>query len=188
MIENQINNKFLKIISKMHQDQLDLKHQMKEITIMNTINVKNETTHFLHSYNFESCIRGYIKHIKKPLRHFCPTNITDSEHTIQKRGIINFVYKTLKWAIKITTAIGLVNFFRNFGDGTSLERSEIDYKMVENQINKKFLKIISKMHQDQLDLKHQMKEITIMNTINRRFAEIENITKQMFRPDNDQLA
>ena len=60
--------------------------------------------------------------------------------------------------------------------------------MIENQINNKFLKIISKMHQDQLDLKHQMKEITIMNTINRRFAEIENITKQMFRPDNDQLA
>ncbi|KAH9493827.1 LEM domain [Dermatophagoides farinae] len=76
----------------MHQDQLDLKHQMKEITIMNTINVKNETTHFLHSYNFESCIREYIKHIIKPLRHFCPTNITDSEHTLH--NISTDIFKT----------------------------------------------------------------------------------------------
>lgn len=152
------------------------------------VKAKTNATHFLNSYNWESCVRGYVKRITKPFRHYCPNNAAEADHSIQKRGIINFVFKTVKWVVKMTAAIGLVGVIHGIGDQIFPDHDEIDYKTLETQINNNFLKVITKMHQNQLELEQQVREVSIMSTLNSRFIEMENTIKQMFRPDNEQLA
>ncbi|KAH7637815.1 hypothetical protein HUG17_8919 [Dermatophagoides farinae] len=95
-------------------------------------------------------------------------------HGIQKRGIVSFVYKTVKLEIRLTATIGLVSYFHDPNDQMSWQRNDLAYKEIENQINKKFLKVLTKMHQENMEMKHRLQEITVMNTITRRFTEVGN--------------